>query len=135
MKLARSLSLLCAAGSLAVVGCSNNKKPATAGAANPAVADIRPVNSAPAPAPMPVQPIQPVQPVQPVVSDTPPVVTQVASATPQITGSTYTVQKGDTLYKIARAKYNDPSAVKRIQAANPGLNPNSIKAGQRITLP
>jgi 5'-nucleotidase / UDP-sugar diphosphatase len=131
MKLARSLSLLCAAGLVAVVGCNNNKKTAT-GPANPSVADIRPVNAAPAPAPMPVQPVQPIQPV---VSDTPPTVTQVASATPQITGSTYTIQKGDTLYKVARAKYGDQSAVKRIVAANPGLSPNTIKVGQKINLP
>src|SRR4051812_7999214 len=131
MKLARSLSLLCAAGLVAVVGCNNNKK-TTTGPANPSVADIRPVNSAPAPAPMPVQPVQPIQPV---VSDTPPTVTQVASATPQITGNTYTVQKGDTLYKIARAKYGDQAAVKRIVAANPGLSPNTIKVGQKINPP
>ena len=129
MKFAASLSLVCAA-SLVVVGCNNNKK--AAGPANPAVADIRPVNTPPAPQPVIVQPVQPVQPV---VADTAPVVTQVATATPQITGSTYTVQKGDTLYKIARAKYGDASAVKKIQAANPGLSPNSIKAGQKINLP
>ena len=133
MKLAASLSLVCAA-SLVVVGCSNANKKAT-GPANPGVTEIRPVASTP-PAPQPVI-VQPVQPVQPVVADTAPVVTstQVASATPQITGSTYTVQKGDTLYKIARAKYGEASAVKKILAANPGLNGNSIKAGQKINLP
>jgi 5'-nucleotidase / UDP-sugar diphosphatase len=131
MKLAASLSLVCAA-SLVVVGCSNANKKAT-GPANPGVTEIRPLASTP-PAPQPMI-VQPVQPVQPVVADTAPVVTQVASATPQITGSTYTVQKGDTLFKIARAKYGDPAAVKKIQAANPGLNPNSIKAGQKINLP
>jgi 5'-nucleotidase len=132
VKLAASLSLLAAAASLAVVGCSNNKKTAT-GPANPTVTELRPATSTP-PAPQPVV-VQQVQPVQPVVSDTAPVVTQVAAATPQISGSTYTVQKGDTLYKIARAKYGDPAAVKKIQAANPGLNPNSIKVGQKINLP
>lgn len=115
------------------VGCAN-KNARTTAPVNNAVTDVRPIT--PAPAPVMVQPIQPVQPV---VSDTSPVVqaapVAVASATPAIAGNTYTVQKGDTLYKIARAKYGEASAVKRILAANPGLNANSIKAGQKITLP
>ena len=59
----------------------------------------------------------------------------IATATPVITGNTYTIQKGDTLYKIARAKYGNPTAVKKIIEANPGLDPNKIKAGQKINLP
>ena len=117
------------------VGCANKQAPRTSAPISSGVTDVRPI--APAPAPVMVQPIQPVQPVQPVVSDTSPVVQSpvaVASATPQITGSTYTVQKGDTLYKIARAKYGEASAVKKIQAANPGLTAN-IKVGQKINLP
>jgi len=134
MKIAAlSLASLAAAASM-VVGCANNKKPATA-PMNSSVTDVRPVAVAPAPAPVMVQPVQPVQPV---VSDVSPVVqaapAPVASATPGITGNTYTVQKGDTLYKIARAKYGEASAVKKIQAANPGLTAN-IKVGQKINLP
>ena len=133
---ALSLATLAAAGSM-VVGCANNnKKTASNAPLNSSVTDVRPVAVAPAPAPVMVQPVQPVQPV---VSDTPPVVqaapAPVASATPAISGNTYTVQKGDTVYKIARAKYGEASAAKRIIAANPGLNPNTIKVGQKITLP
>ena len=116
------------------VGCSNTKKPA----ANSAVTDIRSGNPAPPPPPPPpvVQPTQPAQPIQPVISDSAPVVTPtIATATPVITGNTYTIQKGDTLYKIARAKYGNPTAVKKIIEANPGLDPNKIKAGQKINLP
>jgi nucleoid-associated protein YgaU len=81
--------------------------------------------------------VQPVQPVQPVIADTSPVVssTAVASATPAITGNTYVIQKGDTLFKIARARYGDAAAVKKIKEANPGLDANHIKVGQKINLP
>jgi 5'-nucleotidase len=129
MKHALSLAIFAAA--MMVVGCSsNNKKPAM----NSSVTDIR-STTPPAPPPMvqPIQPVQPVQAIQPVVADTSPVA--VASATPAITGSSYTVQKGDTLFKIARARYGDASAVKKIKEANPGLDANHIKAGQKINLP
>jgi nucleoid-associated protein YgaU len=133
-----ALSIASLVAASVAVGCANNNKRAAAPAGvNPSVTDVRPVT--PAPAPVMVQPVQPIQPVQPVVSDTPPVVqaapAAVASSTPAITGNTYTVQKGDTLYKIARAKYGEASAVKKILAANPGLNGNTIKAGQKINLP
>jgi 5'-nucleotidase len=126
------LKLVLAGVAMVGVGCSNNKKPAVSSSAM----DIR--SSSPAPAPVVVAPVQPVvQPVQPVVSDTAPVATNaaVASATPAIAGNTYTIQKGDTLFKIARAKYGNPSAVNKIKAANPGLDANHIKVGQKINLP
>ncbi|MDB5320960.1 MAG: Peptidoglycan-binding LysM [Phycisphaerales bacterium] len=129
MKYAFSLAMI--AASMTVVGCANNtKKPAMS-----SVTDIR-SNTPPAPPPM-VQPIQPIQPIQPVIADTSPVVsnTAVASATPAITGNSYTIQKGDTLFKIARARYGDASAVRKIKEANPGLDANHIKAGQKINLP
>jgi len=132
MKYTTSLAFL-AAATLAG-GCSNNaKKPPTASGS---VTDIRPVAAAPAPV-QPIQPMQPVQPIQPVIADTAPVATNtaVASATPAIAGNTYVIQKGDTLFKIARAKYGDASAVKKIKEANPGLDPNHIKVGQKINLP
>jgi nucleoid-associated protein YgaU len=79
----------------------------------------------------PVTPVTPSQPVQPLISDTPPVVTQTSASA----GGTYTVQKGDTLFKIARARYGDATAVKKIKDANPGLDADHIKAGQKINLP
>ena len=48
---------------------------------------------------------------------------------------TYTVQKGDTLIKIARTQYGDEHRWKQIAAANPGVSANSIKVGQKINLP
>lgn len=130
-----ALSIASLVAASMAVGCANKPAARSGAPINSGVTDVRPI--APAPAPVMVQPIQPVQAVQPVVSDTSPVVqapVAVASATPAITGSTYTVQKGDTLYKIARAKYGEASAVKKIQAANPGLTAN-IKVGQKINLP
>src|SRR5687767_12736533 len=116
------VGLVVAAGSFIAVGCGN--KPKTA-AANGSVTEIRAVTpTAPVVAPQPVV-VQPVQPVQPIVSDTPPTSSQVASATPTITGNSYTVQKGDTLSKIARAKYGDVSGVRKIKDANPGIDANN----------
>jgi len=61
------------------------------------------------------------------------------SSTSSMTGSsiggTYTVKKGDTLYGIAKKKYNDGKQWQKIASANPGLSPTSLKVGQTITLP
>ena len=130
MKYAAQFAILAAAASLAV-GCSNKKAATTGGDAS--VTDIRAASTPPAPPPLvqPVQPVTPSQPVQPLISDTPPVVTQTSASA----GGTYTVQKGDTIFKIARARYGDASAVKKIKDANPGLDADHIKAGQKINLP
>ncbi|MBI4569770.1 MAG: LysM peptidoglycan-binding domain-containing protein [Planctomycetes bacterium] len=48
---------------------------------------------------------------------------------------THKVQPGETLEEIARAHYGDPRQWKRIQDANPGINPNNIKPGQSLKLP
>lgn len=82
---------------------------------------VVPTNNAPAPtAPTPV--------VAPVPLETP-------GATSGAAGGTYVVQKGETLWKIATKVYGDGQRWKDIAAANPGLNPNAIQAGQTITLP
>lgn len=52
-------------------------------------------------------------------------------------GYEYVIQPGDTLSKIVKA-YNDAGikvTLKQIQDANPGLNPNSLKVGQKIFIP
>ena len=115
-------------------GCesSNNKQAANRGALRPNVLDVAP----PAPqayvaAQQPIQPVTAVQPVEQPASFG----TTGVTATPAVSGSSYTVQKGDTLYKIAREKLGDAKQWKAIAAANPGLNPSTLKTGQKIVLP
>jgi LysM repeat protein len=55
-----------------------------------------------------------------------------ATATATPCPNPYIVQRGDWMYKIARQCGVDPRA---LIAANPGLNPDRIFAGQRIILP
>jgi lipoprotein NlpD len=50
-------------------------------------------------------------------------------------GSTYTVQHGDTLFRIAKQHYGNGKQWARIVSANPGLTPANLKAGQKIVLP
>ena len=119
----------------AVVGC-NNKKPA----ANAGVTDLRSTPAAkPAPVVTPAPAPAPVVVAQPAVSDAPTPVAAAApapeAAIPAITGNTYVVKKGDSLSKIARAKYGNTSAIKKIKDANPGIDANNIKPGQKINLP
>ena len=49
---------------------------------------------------------------------------------------TYTVQKGDSLWKIAKQFYGSGSQYSKIAAANPGIkNPNLIYPNQVLTIP
>ncbi|HEX5245198.1 MAG TPA: LysM peptidoglycan-binding domain-containing protein [Tepidisphaeraceae bacterium] len=50
-------------------------------------------------------------------------------------GDSYKVKKGDTLYAIAKAQYGDGKKWERITAANPGLTPGTLRAGQTLTIP
>lgn len=118
----RALYAMALMASVGVVGC-NNKNSAGIPKSE-SVADVS------APAPAPVSTYQPApQPVaQPVVYDTP----QTSGA---MGGGAYTVKKGDTLYSIARSRYGDGKQWTKITAANPGLQPQSLKVGQTITIP
>jgi proteasome lid subunit RPN8/RPN11 len=53
----------------------------------------------------------------------------------QKTHITYVVQYGDTLSAIARFLYGDANGYRRIVAATPGLDPDHLEVGQRLTLP
>ena len=126
---------------LAAVGCQNSTKTASntlpATGTGSSVTDVTSTPAYTAPAPTPVQ--------QPVIYDTP-----VTSATPSASetpvmastsgksaksGSAYKVQKGDTLFGIAKKTYGDGKQWKKIQAANPGLTASSLKVGQTIQIP
>lgn len=58
--------------------------------------------------------------------------TPVTAATPASGPTTYTVQRGEWFYQIAR-KFN--ISVAQLQAANPGVNPNFLYPGQVLRIP
>ena len=47
----------------------------------------------------------------------------------------HTVQKGDTLFRIAKDRYGDGSKWEKIASANPGVTPASLKVGQKLKVP
>ncbi len=55
------------------------------------------------------------------------------NAAPQ--AGTYTIRKGDTLWSIAQQVYGDGQRWQDIVNANPGLDPNKLRVGQKIVLP
>ena len=116
-------ALMCV--TMTILGCSGGKKDADPMAMNAGVTDISAAPPAPIAAPAPIPAPVP----EPLVSDTP---TQ-APAGPA--GGKYTVQKGDTLWKIATASYGDGKQWQKIASANPGLSPGTLKAGQTIMIP
>lgn len=56
---------------------------------------------------------------------------------PQASGGSYTVQKGDSLWKIAKHFYGNGSEYKKIYSANSASikNPNLIYPGQTLVIP
>jgi 5'-nucleotidase / UDP-sugar diphosphatase len=121
-----------AAVTVLAAGCHNNPPASTANSQGP-------LTPMPAPAPM----------AQPAAYETSPAPIQssgtIDTATPSASsdvsaplaaaGGNYTVQPHDTLYHIAVKHYGDGKQWKKIAAANPGLTPQSLKAGQVIVLP
>lgn len=74
--------------------------------------ETRPAPAAPAPAaPAPASPAAPVQ------------------------ANEYVIQSGDTLETIAQAKYGSRTYQNLILDANPGLNPNALRIGKKISIP
>jgi nucleoid-associated protein YgaU len=49
--------------------------------------------------------------------------------------STYTVKPGDTLWSISVSVYGNGAYTNRIISANPGIDPNRLKAGATLNLP
>jgi nucleoid-associated protein YgaU len=99
-----------------------------------------PVSSMEALAPMPAAPgtettPPPLAPLRAPVAVTPKPAETSAAPTPLVPPPTYTVQKGDTIYGIARKVFGSDARAKDIIAANPGIDPDRIKVGQVINLP
>ena len=109
-------------------GCSNAKKTTESSVTEP----LTPAPVAYQPAPQPYTP-SPVA-AQPVTYDSTPA-PMAASAAPAVSGGSYTVKKGDTLYGIAKSRYGSGKEYTKIVAANPGLSPQTLKVGQTITIP
>ena len=122
----RSVIVMIAVVSVSMLlGCQ--KKPAQQAAEAPPAAEpkMTPVTELPPAPPLPeAKPPTPAQPPKPA-----PGVTE-APAAP----TTYVVQKGDTLFSIARIHLGDGKRWKEIVAINPGLS-ERIKPGQKIVLP
>ena len=119
-----ALSLTIAAAM--ATGCAEQKKPT---ATSPLALDVNP----------PAQTVTPVAAYTPAASpvlaapDT--VTTQTPSASIAGAGSTYTVKKGDTLFKIAKEHYGDGKQWQKIASANPGVTPQSLRVGQTLNIP
>lgn len=134
-KIASILACVAVGGLLLAGGCQKKTQTARASAL-----DITPP---PTPVYAPPQPVaQPApQPVpQPVVYDSQPAPAFASATGAQPTGGfggggTYTVKKGDTLFGIAKSRYGNGNQWQRITAANPGLTPQNLKAGQTIVIP
>ncbi len=56
----------------------------------------------------------------------------VPAVAPETAGTEYVVVKGDSLWKIAK---KNGVTVKAIEAANPGIDPDRIKVGQKLSIP
>ena len=136
----RILSLTAMAMLAAAAGCANNQNKTP----DAQVLQPLPVAQAAAPAPAPMESAAPA----PAAETAAPGGDQVASidtTTPgpdtgmAPTGSAgniqYTVKPGDTLYHIALVHYGAGRNWKKIVAANPGLSPKTLRAGQTIILP
>jgi nucleoid-associated protein YgaU len=129
---------------LIVAGCQQQPKQTMAASS---VLDVRPVARATPRYAPPVQVAQPpseptlVTVVDPAPAAMPPAGAPVRTAARKTTGSAkaqqagYTVKKGDTLFHIAKTEYGDGKKWTVIASANPGLTPQSLKAGQTLVIP
>lgn len=116
-------------GGLVLAGCQGNKPMASTSAAPSDVLDIHP-----APA-MSITPIY--------VTSSPDAVAAAPGQDaivklPAAAGSAsgrHVVQRGETLYSIARSSLGDGKKWSQIAMLNPGVQPSSLKIGQTLNMP
>jgi len=122
---------------LVCVGCTQKAKtPKTMEPEVVAPGPAEPMTSTPAPLPPVTKPTPLVGPETGPVTDITPIAPAPAAPAPAApAGGTYVIKKGDTFIKIAREIYGNPSRMKDIAAANPGVNPRKLMVGQTIILP
>jgi 5'-nucleotidase len=122
--------------SAGMVGCSEKKTagepPVQLGLGPGETAPYQETTPATAETATPATPTEVVTP----VAGTPPAKATTKSAATAVP-KTYKIQKGDTLYGLARRFYNDPNKWKDIQNANRDkiTDPNRLKVGTEIRLP
>ncbi len=131
------------------IGCATQKEPAASSALDidappvkgPAISRTPPVYSPPparvfTPPPQPAEPQPSDEPVAtPAAAAPTKALTKPASKGPTKSDGTYTVQKGDTLFRIAKDRYGSGAQWEKIAAANPGVNAASLKVGQKLKMP
>jgi 5'-nucleotidase / UDP-sugar diphosphatase len=105
---------------LTAVGCNKNKNTTPSSSALEITPDAAPVAT--------YQPPATAIDTQPVIYDT--AVTQAPTSS-----GTYTVQRGDTLYGIARKSYGDGKQWQKIASANPGVDPSRLPVGKTLVIP
>ncbi len=121
---------------LVCVGCTQKAKtPKTIEPDIAAPGPVEPMGSTPAPLPPVTRPTPLVGPETGPMTDITPIAPAPTTPTTPAAGGTYVIKKGDTFIKIAREVYGNPSRMKDIAAANPGVNPRKLRVGQSIILP
>ncbi len=136
--------MVLAALAFVAVGCQQSTKTAEVGLAPEPLATVDAYQGpvTPVPEPFPAAP----QPVYPTTPDATAGGTA-ASGAPNITvntnvtapaaprGASYTVQRGDTLWSIARKLYGNGQKWQQLAAANGINNPKSLREGQTLVIP
>ena len=137
MKRLATLSLLLVAATCLTTGCKSDKKSAMAAVPPPAPSGPALAASNPSLFDTGVKPVE----ITPIDTTPVPTLTDAQQDVETITlntgiaGNKYTVQQGDTLWRIASSKYGNGQKWRDIVAANPGLVPQKLRIGQTIVLP
>ena len=115
----RNLILLAMSATMGMLGCTKQPEEDLAGLYPPEAVDLDTMADA----------SDPLGPVTGTFSSTP------APGGAMSEAQTYTIQRRDTLWSIAKRYYGDGKRWHDIAAANPGIIPERLKIGQTIVMP